>query len=90
LGISAGAPYPIGHAHNEPITTGTQHTLARVGRFFATVPRPVSTAHKLGCYLTGSLTDHPHKHCDTLAAMVPGTSEQQLQGLLTMMQRWRR
>jgi hypothetical protein len=35
-------------------------------------------------YLTGLLTDHPHKNCDTLAAVVPRTSEQQLQGLLTM------
>jgi hypothetical protein len=37
-------------------------------------------------YLTGLLTDHPHKNCDTLASVVPGTSEQQLQGLLTSMQ----
>jgi SRSO17 transposase len=37
-------------------------------------------------YLTGLLTDHPHKNCDTLAGVVPGTSEQQLQGLLTTMQ----
>jgi SRSO17 transposase len=37
-------------------------------------------------YLTGLLTDHPRKNCDTLAAIVPGTSEQQLQGLLTTMQ----
>jgi len=37
-------------------------------------------------YLTGLLTDHPHKNSDTLAAIVSATSEQQLQGLLTMMQ----
>jgi hypothetical protein len=37
-------------------------------------------------YLTGLLTDHPHKNCDTLASVMPGTSEQQLQGLLTTMQ----
>lgn len=36
-------------------------------------------------YLTGLLTEHPNKNCDTLAAVVPGTSEQQLQGLLTRM-----
>ncbi len=36
-------------------------------------------------YLTGLLTEHPNKNCDTLAAVVPGTSEQQLQGLLTDM-----
>jgi len=34
-------------------------------------------------YLTGLLTEHPHKNCDTLAQVVPGTSEQRLQGLLT-------
>jgi hypothetical protein len=37
-------------------------------------------------YLTGLLTDHPRKNCDTLATVVPDTSEQQLQGLLAMMQ----
>ena len=36
-------------------------------------------------YLTGLLTEHPAKNCDTLADIVPGTSEQQLQGLLTQM-----
>src|SRR5262245_15231676 len=34
-------------------------------------------------YLTGLLTEHPRKNCDTLAQIVPGTSEQRLQGLLT-------
>jgi SRSO17 transposase len=36
-------------------------------------------------YLTGLLTEHPNKNCDTLARVVPGTSEQRLQGLLTAM-----
>ena len=36
-------------------------------------------------YMTGLLTEHPNKNCDTLAAVVPGTSEQSLQGLLTSM-----
>jgi hypothetical protein len=36
-------------------------------------------------YLVGLLTEHPHKNCDTLAQVVPGTSEQRLQGLLTAM-----
>ena len=36
-------------------------------------------------YLLGLLTEHPNKNCDTLAAVVPGTSEQRLQGLLTDM-----
>jgi hypothetical protein len=34
-------------------------------------------------YLTGLLTEHPNKNCDTLARVVPGTSEQRLQDLLT-------
>ena len=38
-------------------------------------------------YLTGLLTEHPNKNCDTLAAVVPGTTGQRLQGLLTAM-RW--
>ena len=36
-------------------------------------------------YLTGLLTEHPHKNCDTLATIVPETTEQQLQYLLTDM-----
>src|SRR5215831_8734841 len=36
-------------------------------------------------YLCGLLTEHPNKNCDTLAQVVPGTSEQRLQGLLTAM-----
>ena len=36
-------------------------------------------------YLTGLLTEHKNKNCDTIAQVVPGTSEQRLQGLLTEM-----
>jgi SRSO17 transposase len=36
-------------------------------------------------YLTGLLTEHPNKNCDTLATIVPETSEQQFQYLLTDM-----
>jgi SRSO17 transposase len=36
-------------------------------------------------YLTGLFTEHPNKNCDTIAAVVPDTSEQSLQGLLTNM-----
>ncbi len=43
------------------------------------------SARVLERYCTGLLTDHPHKNCDTLAAIVPGTTEQQLQHLLTAM-----
>ena len=34
-------------------------------------------------YLCGLLTEHPNKNCDTIAQIVPGTSEQRLQGLMT-------
>ena len=34
-------------------------------------------------YVTGLLTDHPNKNCDTLAEVLPGTNEQRLQALLT-------
>src|SRR3954464_12059645 len=43
--------------------------------------------HALERYLTGMLTQHPNKNCDTIASVVPNTSEQSLQGLLTAM-RW--
>jgi SRSO17 transposase len=37
-------------------------------------------------YVTGLLTELPNKNCDTMAAAVPGTSEQRLQEFLTKMQ----
>lgn len=39
--------------------------------------------HNLERYITGLLTEHPNKNCDTIAQVVPGASEQRLQGLLT-------
>src|SRR5262249_61008525 len=41
--------------------------------------------HALERYLTGLLTEHPNNNCDTIAQVVPVTSEQSLQGLLTVM-----
>jgi SRSO17 transposase len=35
--------------------------------------------------VTGLLSEHPNKNCDTLTEVVPETSEQQLQYLLTDM-----
>jgi len=40
----------------------------------------------LEAYVTGLLTEHPNKNCDTLAQILPNTSEQRLQNLLTEMQ----
>jgi SRSO17 transposase len=47
--------------------------------------RRSEATHALERYLTGMLTEHPNKNCDTIASVVPGTSEQSLQGLLTAM-----
>ena len=33
----------------------------------------------LARYVTGLLTEHPQKNCDTLAQVVPGTTQQNLQ-----------
>jgi SRSO17 transposase len=43
------------------------------------------SADTLERYLTGLMTEHPNKNCDTMAAVVPGTNEQQLNNLLTGM-----
>ena len=43
------------------------------------------SAHTLERYVTGLLTEHPNKNCDTIASVVPGTNEQQLNHLLTEM-----
>src|SRR5262245_30551282 len=43
------------------------------------------SAETLRQYLTGLLTEHPNKNCDTLATVVPETNEQQFQHLLTTM-----
>lgn len=47
------------------------------------VQRP--SAQVLERYVSGLLTECPNKNCDTIAQIVPGTSEQQLQYLLTDM-----
>jgi SRSO17 transposase len=39
----------------------------------------------LARYLSGLLTEHPNKNCDTLAAVIEGSNEQQLHHLLTEM-----
>lgn len=43
------------------------------------------SAKSLERYVTGLLTEQPAKNCDTLAQVLPGTSEQRLQYLLTDM-----
>jgi SRSO17 transposase len=43
------------------------------------------SAETLCQYLTGLLSEHPNKNCDTLAEVVPATNEQQFNHLLTDM-----
>jgi SRSO17 transposase len=43
------------------------------------------SAETLGQYVTGLLSEHPNKNCDTMAAVVPETNEQQFNHLLTDM-----
>lgn len=62
--------------------------MAELGEFlseFRVVFGRRESAAAMERYLTGLLTEHPNKNCDTLGAVVPGASEQQLQGLLTEM-----
>ena len=64
-------------------------TLPELDEFLASFQvrfrRPEGQA-ALARYLTGLLTELPNKNCDTMAAAVPGTSEQRLQEFLTNMQ----
>ena len=42
-----------------------------------------NSARNLERYLTGLLTEHPNKNCETLAGVLPGTNQQRLHHLLT-------
>jgi SRSO17 transposase len=50
---------------------------------FAPLFRRSTSRESLERYVTGLLTDLPHKNCDTIAAAVAGTSTERLQYLLT-------
>jgi SRSO17 transposase len=50
---------------------------------FAPLFRRAQSRQSLERYVTGLLTDLPHKTCDTIAAAVAGTSTERLQHLLT-------
>ena len=71
----------IPHAPTEPLPELAEF-LAPFRVHFARSEGP----HALERYVTGLLTEHPNKNCDTIAQVVPGTSEQSLQGLLTVME----
>lgn len=50
---------------------------------FTPLFRRSTSRESVARYLTGLLTDLPHKNCDTIAAAVAGTSTERLQHLLT-------
>ena len=50
---------------------------------FAALFRRHSSRDSMERYLTGLLTDLPHKTCDTIADVIAGTSVERLQHLLT-------
>ena len=64
-----------------PVTSSTElaEFLAHFHVYFAQ-PRSRAT---LARSLSGLLTEQPNKNCDTLAAVVQGTTEQQVQHVLT-------
>src|SRR2546421_11954893 len=70
----------IPHAPADPMPA-----LAEFLRPFHVHFKRSEATHALERYLTGMFTEHPNKNCDTIASVVPGTSEQSLQGLLTAM-----
>jgi SRSO17 transposase len=55
--------------------------LAPLQVHFAQAP----SAGVLDRYVTGLLTEHPNKNCQTMAAVVPGATDQRLNNLLTEM-----
>ena len=71
---------PLPHAPSEPLPE-----LDEFLKPFQALFRRRESQSAMERYLTGLLTEHPVKNCDTLAEIVPGTNEQQLQGLLTQM-----
>src|SRR5947199_8672504 len=50
---------------------------------FAPLFRRHTSQDSMERYLTGLLTDLPHKTCDTIAVVIAGTSVERLQHLLT-------
>lgn len=73
-------PKRLDHAPEEPIAELDEYLKLFQFKFRRRESRTAAER-----YLTGLLTEHPNKNCDTLAAVVPGASQQQLHGLLTEM-----
>jgi SRSO17 transposase len=76
------------HAQQERMPQVPQTPLPELAEFLAPLRVHFSqgpSAETLRQYVSGLLSEHPNKNCDTLAAVMPEMSEQQLQYLLTDM-----
>src|SRR5499426_181416 len=87
------AVFPFSHMevvfsymHTPVVPKASPETLPELATYlqpFAPLLRRSTSRQSVERYLTGLLTDLPHKNCDTIAAAVAGTSTERLQHLLT-------
>ena len=78
----------ISHQKQERLPQAPRAPLPELAEFLAPLRVQFTqgpSAETLRQYLTGLLSEHPNKNCDTLAEIVPETTEQQFHHLLTDM-----
>jgi len=78
----------ISHQKQERLPQAPRAPLPELAEFLAPLRVHFTqgpSAETLRQYLTGLLSEHPNKNCDTLAEVVPETNEQQFNHLLTDM-----
>jgi SRSO17 transposase len=76
----------VSHMQISVVPKASPATLPELATYlapFALLFRRSTSRQSVERYLTGLLTDLPHKNCDTIAAAVAGTSTERLQHLLT-------
>ena len=76
----------LSHMKTPVVPKASPETLPELATYlapFAPLFRRSTSRASVERYLTGLLTDLPHKNCDTIAATVAGTSTERLQHLLT-------
>ena len=76
----------IAHMRTSVVPKASPEALPELAAYlepFAPLLRRSTSRESVERYLTGLLTDLPHKNCDTIAAAVAGTSTERLQHLLT-------
>jgi SRSO17 transposase len=76
----------VSYMHTSVVPKASPETLPELAAYlkpFAPLFRRSTSRESLERYITGLLTDLPHKTCDTIAAAVAKTSTERLQHLLT-------